>query len=143
MMVCLVVGLVSVAASAQWVTDQDVPAYHPVAPTHATKLPAILAGKDLTGPMFQYPWQTVVYQDAAKVPNILYQMPCYCHCDRNMGHTSLHSCFSSLHGAECSTCAKEGYYAYQMSLKGKTVKQIRDGIMHKEFESIDLNAIRM
>ena len=62
-------------------------------------------------------------------------------CDRNMGHTSLHSCFEGLHGAECSTCAKEGYYAYQMTLKGKTVKEIRDGVMRKDFESIDLNAI--
>jgi tRNA nucleotidyltransferase/poly(A) polymerase len=46
-----------------------------------------------------------------------------------------------LHGAECSTCAKEGYYAYQMSLKGKTVREIREGVMRRDFESIDLNAI--
>jgi hypothetical protein len=26
-----------------------------------------------------------------------------------------------------------------MTKQGKTVKQIRDGIMHKEYESIDLN----
>ena len=81
----------------------------------------------LTGPMFQYPWQKAVYEDAAKIPKVLYQLPCYCRCDRNMGHTSLHSCFEGLHGAECSTCAKEGYYAYQMSLKGKTVQEIRAG----------------
>jgi hypothetical protein len=142
-MVCLALGMMTVAASAQWVADQDVPAYHATAPTHAAKQPPILAGKQLTGPMFQYPWQKAVYEDAAKVPEILYQLPCYCHCDRNMGHASLRSCFEGLHGAECSTCAKEGYYAYQMSLKGKTVKQIRDGIMHKEFESIDLNSIGM
>jgi hypothetical protein len=60
-----------------------------------------------------------------------------------MGHTSLHSCFEGLHGAECSTCAKEGYYAYQMSLKGKTVQEIRAGIMRMEFQSIDLNSIGM
>ena len=57
------------------------------------------------------------------------------------GHTSLHSCFEGMHGAECSTCAKEGYYAYKMSLKGKSVQEIRAGVMRKEFESIDLNAI--
>jgi tRNA nucleotidyltransferase/poly(A) polymerase len=72
---------------------------------------------------------------------VLYQLPCYCRCDRHMGHTSLHSCFEDLHGAECSTCAKEGYYAYQMSLKGKTVREIREGVMRRDFESIDLNAI--
>jgi hypothetical protein len=48
-----------------------------------------------------------------------------------------------MHGAECSTCAKEGFYAYQMSLKGKTVKEIREGVMHQAFESIDLNSIGM
>jgi hypothetical protein len=142
-MVCLAVGLLSVAASAQWVTNEDVPAYHATAPVRGTTLPALLSGKQLTGPLFQYPWQKVVYADAAKVPNVLYQLPCYCRCDRAMGHTSLHSCFEGLHGAECSTCAKEGYYAYQMSLKGKTVKEIRDGVMGKDFESIDLNSIGM
>jgi hypothetical protein len=30
-----------------------------------------------------------------------------------------------------------------MSLKGKTVKEIRDGVMGKDFESIDLNSIGM
>ena len=142
-MVCLAVGMLSVAASAQWVTNEDVPAYHAAAPVRGTVLPALLSGKQLTGPLFQYPWQKVVYADAAKVPNVLYQLPCYCRCDRAMGHTSLHSCFEGLHGAECSTCAKEGYYAYQMSLKGKTVKEIRDGVMGKDFESIDLNSIGM
>ena len=139
--VCLAIGMLTVAAYAQWITEQDVPAYHAAAPAPGTKLPALLSGKQLTGPLFQYPWQKVVYEDAAKVPNVLYQLPCLCRCDRAMGHTSLHSCFEGLHGAECTTCAKEGIYAYQMSLKGKTAQQIREGVMHMEFESIDLNAI--
>jgi hypothetical protein len=71
----------------------------------------------------------------------LYQLPCYCRCDKGLGHESLRSCFEGLHGAECSTCAKEGVYAYQMTMQGKTVKQIRDGIMNKEYMSIDLSSI--
>jgi Protein of unknown function with PCYCGC motif len=141
LMVCVGIAMLTVAASAQWIGNDDVPAYHPTAPTAATKLPAILSGKQLTGPMFQYPWQKAVYVDAAKVPNVLYQLPCYCRCDKNMGHASLHSCFEGLHGAECSTCAKEGYYAYQMTLKGKSVKEIRQGVMRKDYESVNLNAI--
>ena len=90
-MVCLAVGMLSVAASAQWVTNEDVPAYHAAAPVMGKKLPALLSGKQVTGPLFQYPWQKAVYADAAKVPNVLYQLPCYCRCDRAMGHTSLHS----------------------------------------------------
>jgi Protein of unknown function with PCYCGC motif len=143
MLICLAVGILTVAAYAQWLPNPDTPAYHAVPPPHGTKLPALLSGSQLTGPNFQYPWQKAVYQDAAKVPNVLYQLPCFCRCDLALGHTSLHSCFEGLHGAECSTCAKEGYYAYKMSLKGKTIKEIREGVMHKDFETIDLNAIGM
>jgi Protein of unknown function with PCYCGC motif len=142
-LVCMAIGMLTVGAYAQWVTDVDVPAYHAVAPARGAKLPPLLSGKQLEGPLFQYPWQKAVYEDAAKVPNVLYQLPCYCRCDRALGHTSLHSCFEGLHGAECTTCAQEGLYAYQMSLKGKTVKEIRDGVMRKEFQSIDLNSIGM
>ena len=141
LMVCVALGMLTVAASAQWIGSDDVPAFHATAPAPATKLPAILSGKQLSGPLFQYPWQKAVYVDAAKVQKVIYQLPCYCRCDRNMGHASLHSCFEGLHGAECSTCAKEGFYAYQMTLKGKTVKEIRDGVMRKDFERIDLNSM--
>jgi hypothetical protein len=47
-----------------------------------------------------------------------------------------------MHGAECTTCAQEGYYAYKMTLAGKSVAQIRAGILHQEFEKIDLNSIK-
>jgi len=80
---------------------------------------------------------------AAKVPNVLYQLPCNCRCDRALGHTSLHSCFEGLHGAECSTCMKEGVYAYRQTRLGKTPAQIRTGIVKGEYESIDLDAVKM
>ena len=41
------------------------------APARGAKLPPLLR-KQLEAPMFQYPWQKVVYQDAAKVHNVLY-----------------------------------------------------------------------
>ena len=37
-LVCLAIGMLTVAAYAQWVTDADVPAYHATAPAHGTKL---------------------------------------------------------------------------------------------------------
>lgn len=127
------------ASYAQWSDPAgDVPAYHPSAPLHVSALPAILSGAKLTGPNFQYPWQVHVYQKAAKVGNVLYQLPCNCRCDRALGHTSLRSCFEGLHGAECSTCAKEGFYAYQQTRLGKTPAQIRAGIARHDYESIDL-----
>jgi hypothetical protein len=142
-LVTVAVGLLTVGAYAQWITNADVPAYHAAPPAHGEKLPPVLSGSQLEQPIFQYPWQKEVYLKAAKVQNVLYQLPCYCRCDRNMGHTSLHSCFEGLHGAECTTCAKEGLYAYQMTLKGKSVKEIRDGVMRGDFQSIDLNTVGM
>ena len=76
-------------------------------------MPAILSGPKLTGENFRYPWQVHVYQQAGKIGNVLYQLPCNCRCDRALGHTSLRSCYEGLHGTECSTCAKEAFYAYR------------------------------
>lgn len=140
----IAVGMLTVVAYAQWSNPtDDIPAYHATAPPAGATLPPILSGKELTGPNFVHPWQKVVYRDAAKVPTVLYQLPCFCRCDRALGHQSLRSCFEGLHGAECSTCAKEGYYAYKMTREGKTVQEVREGIMRKDFETIDLNSITM
>jgi hypothetical protein len=130
---------VTAASYAQWSNPADsVPAYHPAAPLKVVALPAILSGDKLTGENFQYPWQVHVYQQAAKVGNVLYQLPCNCRCDRALGHTSLRSCFEGMHGTECSTCAKEGFFAYQQTKLGKTPAQIRAAIAHHDYESIDL-----
>ncbi len=104
-----VVFVLTAASYAQWSNPADeVPAYHPSAPLKVSALPPILAGTKLTGENFRYPWQVHVYQEAIKIGNVLYQLPCNCRCDRALGHTSLRSCYEGLHGTECSTCAKEG-----------------------------------
>jgi hypothetical protein len=138
----LALALVCIAANAQW-TDPtvDVPAFHAAPPSKGEILPPILHGAQLTGPGFQFPWQVKVYQEAAKIPNVLYQLPCYCRCDRALGHQSLRSCFSGMHGAECSTCAKEGHYAYLMTRKGQTPKQIRAGIERGDYQKVDLGSV--
>jgi len=131
--------LLTAASYAQWTNPADeIPAYHTSAPLKVSALPPILSGARLTGENFRYPWQVHVYQQAAKISSVLYQLPCYCRCDRALGHTSLRSCFEGYHGAECSTCAKEAFYAYQQTRLGKTPAQIRDTIEHHAFESIDL-----
>jgi hypothetical protein len=128
------------ASYAQWSNPaNDVPAYHPSAPLKVASLPPILSDKQLTGPQFQFPWQKHVYQKVAKVSSVVYQLPCNCRCDRSLGHTSLRSCFEGLHGTECATCAKEGFYAYQETKLGKTPAEIRAGIAHHDYEAIDLD----
>ena len=135
----IAVFAITAASYAQWSNPaDDIPAYHPSAPLKVSALPPILAGAKLTDENFRYPWQVHVYQQAARVGNVLYQLPCYCRCDRALGHTSLRSCFEGLHGTECSTCAKEGVFAYQQTRLGKTPAQIRAAINRHEYESIVL-----
>jgi len=132
-----VVFALTAASYAQWSNPADeVPAYHPSAPLKVSALPPILAGTKLTGENFRYPWQVHVYQQAIKIGNVLYQLPCNCRCDRALGHTSLRSCYEGLHGTECSTCAKEAFYAYRLTKAGKYPVQIRAGIAKHEYESI-------
>ena len=128
------------ASYAQWSNPaDDVPAYHPSAPLKVSALPPIMAGAQLRGNDFRYPWQVHVYQQVAKVGNVVYQLPCNCRCDRALGHTSLRSCFETNHGTECSTCAKEGFFAYQQTRLGMSPAQIRAAIARHEYEKIDLD----
>jgi len=130
---------ITAASYAQWSNPaDDVPAYHPSAPLKVSSLPPIWSGSQLTGENFRFPWQVHVYQQAIKIGNVLYQLPCYCRCDRSLGHTSLRSCYENAHGTECSTCAKEAFFAYRQIKQGKTVAEIRAGIARHEYESIDL-----
>jgi hypothetical protein len=75
---------------------------------------------------------------AAKVKKVLYQQPCYCHCDKSKGHTSLLDCFASQHGSGCGTCIYEDFYSYEQSNKGKTAAQIREGIIKGEWKTVDV-----
>jgi hypothetical protein len=135
----LAVAAATAASYAQWSNPaDDVPAYHPSAPLKLATLPPIMSGNQLTGNNFRFPWQVHVYQQVSKVSGVVYQLPCNCRCDRALGHTSLRSCFETLHGTECSTCAKEGFFAYQQTKLGKTPAEIRAAIAHHEYESIDL-----
>ena len=128
------VALIAMAMFAQG----DVPAHHTAPPAKGAKLPPILPAPERWGPSFKYPVQVRAYEVAEKIPHVLYQQPCYCHCDRSVGHTSLHSCFESTHAAHCDACMKEAFYAYGMSGQNKTPAQIRDGIIRGEWEKIDL-----
>jgi hypothetical protein len=137
--VAVLVSAATAMSYAQWSNPaDDIPAYHASAPLHVSTLPPILAGSKLTGENFRFPWQVHVYQETAKIGSVIYQLPCNCRCDRALGHTSLRSCFEGLHGTECSTCAKEGFYAYQQTKLGKTPAQIRAAIARHEYESIVL-----
>jgi Protein of unknown function with PCYCGC motif len=112
--------------------SEPVPAYHAQPPTGelpSTVQPAIYTGDKL---VFN------AYAVAARVKKILYQEPCYCHCDRSSGHGSLLDCFAGQHGARCDICQKEVFYSYEQSRHGKNATQIREGIIRGDWEKVDL-----
>lgn len=117
----MVVVAVSVLAFAQ---SEGVPTYHPGPPAKGAQLPPIVPRSQRVGEAYQAKYQQVGYEIAQKIPGVLYQLPCYCYCER-IGHKSLRTCFESDHAAHCSTCLQEAYYAYFQTKKGKSVKQIR------------------
>jgi uncharacterized protein with PCYCGC motif len=136
----IAVAVLAVASSAQFM-ENEVPAYHPKPPAKGEKLAPIASSAQLDQMSLKYGFQRRAYEAAAKVPRVLYQLPCYCFCDRSAGHQSLHSCFEGDHGSHCSTCMQEAFYAYQMTKKGKTARQIREGVMKGEYKSIDLQSL--
>jgi hypothetical protein len=136
---CLGLGLATIVASAQWTNPaDDIPAYN--AGAASGQLPPVLTEAQLSGPYSTHHYQVVAYQMAAKIPQVIYQQPCYCRCDRVLGHNSLHSCFEDTHGAGCSTCMREMVYTYQETKKGRTPAQIRAGIERGDWQNVDLEA---
>jgi hypothetical protein len=112
---------------------ERVPAYHdhpPKDPLPPTKDP----GQYIDRPVVQK-----VYELAAKVRPELYQMPCYCNCDKFAGHGSLLDCFVDAHGEECGVCQREAVYTYTKAKAGVPVKEIRAGIMAGEWRKVDLS----
>ena len=111
--------------------DSDIPAYHAAPPTGA--LPSTLDPKQFSDARTQK-----IYAMAAKVKPVLYQQPCYCRCDREVGHTSLLDCFGDNHGSICDVCKKEAVYSYQQTKLGKSPAEIRAGIMAGKWKQVDL-----
>ena len=109
-----------------------VPAHHrqpPEGPLPATLSPA----------QFNDPVVKNAYAAAARIKKTLYQQPCYCHCDRSVGHGSLLDCYVSQHASGCDICIRETFYASEQQRKGKTAAQIRAGIIRGEWEKMDIS----
>jgi hypothetical protein len=109
---------------------EPVPAYHTQSPTG--ELPQTMDPEE-----FDHPVIKNAYALAAKVKKVLYQEPCYCHCDKGQGHASLLDCFTSKHGSMCNVCMAEAIYSYEQTQKRKTPAQIREAIIQGEWQHID------
>ena len=101
---------------------RNVPAYFASAPKASSLMPTLTPERFFgTG--------REAYQVAKEIPMTLAQLPCYCHCDQNMGHKSLQSCFVDEHASMCAVCVDEALLAYQLQKKGLTPAEIRDQVI--------------
>ena len=107
------------------------PATNPM-PAHYTMPPAksslgpTLEPEQFTGPV------RAAYRAAREIPQTLAQLPCYCHCDRGMGHKSLYSCYQDDHAASCAVCVNEALLALKLENEQKlSAAQIRDKIVEQ------------
>ena len=106
-------------------TAQTMPAHFQQAPARSTLGPT-LPPEQFTGPVRD------AYRAAREIPQTIAQMPCYCHCDRGMGHKSLYSCFEDDHASHCATCVNEALLALKLEREGKlSAAQIRDKIVEQ------------
>jgi hypothetical protein len=70
------------------------------------------------------------YQAVKEIPQTIAQLPCYCHCDRSIGHQSLYSCYEDDHAAHCAICVDEVLLAYRLEKEEKlNPTQIRERII--------------
>jgi hypothetical protein len=111
---------------------EEIPPFHPSAPPEKDLPPTLEPAQ------FQDGITQNAYALAAKVKRALYQQPCYCHCDKELGHASLLDCFVGTHAAVCNVCKWEGIYTYAETQKKKTPAQIREGILKGEWKKVDL-----
>lgn len=104
---------------------EEVPAYFKTAPP-AGSLAATLAPEQFTGITRE------AYRAVRESPQLIAQMPCYCHCDKGFGHKSLHSCFEDDHAAHCAVCVEEALAAYRLQKEQHlSAPEIRERIIAK------------
>src|SRR5262249_10899143 len=106
-------------------TADTIPAHYEHAPSRSSLGPTLEPEK-FTGPVRDG------YRAAREIPQTLAQLPCYCHCDRGMGHKSLYSCYEDDHASHCATCVNEALLALKLEKEQKlTPAQIRDRIVQQ------------
>ena len=90
----------------------------------AKNLKATLSPEMFTGTV------RAAYAAVKEIPETIAQLPCFCRCDRSVGHKSLHSCFEDDHGAKCGICMNSALKAYKLQKEQKlSPEQIREQLI--------------
>jgi len=98
-------------------------------PAHYEPAPGVADLKPVLAPAQFAGKARDAYQAVREIPVTIAQLPCYCHCDRGMGHKSLHSCFEDDHASHCAVCVDEALLAYRLQKEGMSASQIRERII--------------
>ena len=102
---------------------EPVPAHYEAEPARGSLAPT-LAPEQFTGLARE------AYRVVREDPQLIAQMPCYCHCDEGFGHKSLQSCFVDDHAAHCDICVKEALAASQLKKTQRlSAPEIRERII--------------
>ncbi len=97
---------------------QPMPAYQ--SELSAKDLPPTLAPEMFKGTI------RAAYAAVKEIPETIAQLPCYCRCDKEFGHKSLHSCFVDDHATQCGICTNSTLKAHKLKKEKKmTTAQIR------------------
>lgn len=82
-----------------------------------------------------YKGQTrAAYAAVREIPKTIAQLPCFCRCDKSIGHKSLYSCFEDDHAAACGICMNSALKALKLQKEQKmTPDQIRAELI-KEYD---------
>lgn len=99
------------------------PAAHPDPRADVTAVDVVAPARYATDPQIAR-----VYAMAARIPNVLDGLYCYCECARHSDHRSLLTCFESDHGSKCDICLGEAALAFRMAQEGASLEQIRAAI---------------
>jgi hypothetical protein len=127
-------GITTTSAPRQGTGTVETHSYHdhpPVGPLPLTLDPTIFKEKRVA---------FVVYTLARQIEPTLYQVPCYCPCDKIEGHASLLDCFTDRHAGHCPRCQIELIYCFEQKKLGKTPAEIRKGLEEHEATRIDIKA---
>lgn len=103
-------------------------------PLYYASLAGVTIPKTLPSGEFSSPAAREGYEIAAQIPEVLMQMPCYCHCDL-MGHKSLLDCFTGTHAAFCNICLDSAGFVYRKWKAGVPIGKIRQELIRQNSNS--------
>jgi Protein of unknown function with PCYCGC motif len=82
----------------------------------------------------------VAYTLAQRIPELLYQEPCFCGCRTSVDHHSLLDCYTNRHAKFCGLCQTEVIFCYEQNKLHQSPGHIRKAMLGNRWGGLDLEA---